>query len=95
LLVGLRWWSEIDAEGNEKWHFESYDTKVALNPHDKRLFWTTQIISTLFWAVISIVKIVFLSFFWAAVGITCFLLSATNYYGYYKCSKGKDEVFCG
>lgn len=64
LLVGLRWWSEINEDGTEKWNFQSYDTKVQLNNFDKRLFWTTQIIATLFWAIISIMKTIFLHLFW-------------------------------
>jgi len=25
LLIGMRWWNEIDSEGKEQWHFESHN----------------------------------------------------------------------
>jgi hypothetical protein len=25
LLIGMRWWSEIDDNGKEKWNFESHE----------------------------------------------------------------------
>jgi Eukaryotic protein of unknown function (DUF846). len=64
LLVGLRWWSEIKEDGTEKWHFESYDTKVKLNTWDKRFFWGTQLIACIFWLVMAILKLISLSLFW-------------------------------
>jgi len=91
LLVGLRWWSEVSEEGLEKWHFESNDQKDNINPYDKRLFWTSQLVATIFWCIISIIKIISISLFWASVGITCFVLSGINYYAHYKCSKEQQK----
>ena len=39
LLVGLRWWTTIDDQGNEKWFFESYDHKVQNSAVDSTVFW--------------------------------------------------------
>lgn len=67
LLVGLRWWTTIDAEGNEKWFFESHDTKVANSPFDSTVFWYTQIGSTGLWGFFlawKLLTILQLGLFW-------------------------------
>jgi hypothetical protein len=28
ILVGLRWWNEVDEQGESVWHFESLDQQV-------------------------------------------------------------------
>ena len=67
LLVGLRWWTSVDTEGNEKWIFESFDHKVENSPVDSSIFWWSQIASTgvwtflLFWKILSFLQ---LGFFW-------------------------------
>ena len=32
LLVGLRWWSDADEEGNTTWKFEALNPDVRLRP---------------------------------------------------------------
>ena len=50
-LVGLRWWSFIDEEGNEKWVFESRDSQTKLNALDSTVFWYSQIGTSFFWSL--------------------------------------------
>lgn len=64
LLVGLRWWSENNAEGKEEWKFESREGKVINNPVDKAFFWTSQLAGTGIWAVLLLLKVLTLSIFW-------------------------------
>jgi hypothetical protein len=64
LLVGLRWWSDIQPDGAEKWHFESHDQRVKLHPIDRRVFWWSQTVACIFWAVIVLLKILGLSLYW-------------------------------
>lgn len=71
LLVGLRWWTTVDDDGNEKWYFESFDQKVKNNPIDNRIFWWGQMGATGIWTVFlvwRILTILQLGFFW--VGLT-------------------------
>ncbi len=41
LLVGLRWWSDIDEDGIEKWIFESAPSHIKINPVDSSFFWSS------------------------------------------------------
>jgi hypothetical protein len=90
LLVGLRWWSDYDEKGKEIWKFESYDKEFNANPVDTTFFWTSQIAFTVFWAVMFILKVLTLSFYWVLLVGICLSLSFTNLYGYYKCRGGTD-----
>lgn len=42
ILVGLRWWNEVDEQGQSVWHFESLDQQVCnlvfILPHNYLLF---------------------------------------------------------
>ena len=73
LLVGLRWWTTIDDQGNEKWFFESYDHKVQNSAVDSTVFWWSQIGATgiwgffLFWKLITIFQ---LGLFWVIIYLT-------------------------
>jgi len=46
LLVGLRWWTTIDDNGNEKWFFESYNEQVEMSAIDNKIFWVIQTANT-------------------------------------------------
>jgi hypothetical protein len=66
LLVGFRWWTEIDEENDEVWRFESHDHEQSLHPIDKHIFWWSQIIATGFWAVIFVFDVISFSFLWVS-----------------------------
>ena len=63
-LVGLRWWTSLDESGKEKWTFESFDTEIKVNPIDSTFFWYGQVLYTLFWSLMLVLKILTLSLFW-------------------------------
>lgn len=88
LLVGLRWWSDYDEKGNEVWKFESYDKEFKANAVDTTFFWTSQIAFTGFWAVMFVIKLLSLSFYWVLLVSICLALGFTNLLGYYKCRGG-------
>lgn len=67
LLVGLRWWSDFDDTGKEIWRFESYDQEFKTNSVDVAFFWTSQLVGTLLWALLLVIKILSLSAFWVFV----------------------------
>lgn len=67
LLVGLRWWTTIDETGQEKWFFESHDTKLANSAFDSTVFWYTQIAATGLWGFFlawKLLTILQLGLFW-------------------------------
>ena len=65
-LIGLRYWSDFDENGNVKWIFESPNSTFKSNPIDATFFWTFQIVATCFWGIDLFLKIIgfhFLSVF--------------------------------
>jgi hypothetical protein len=86
LLVGLRWWNEVRADGNEVWIFESKN-EIVESTADSRVFWTSLYISTGIWFLIVLWDFISFKWIWGVIAIICCLLSVTNLYGYLKCSK--------
>lgn len=77
-------------DGTEVWIFESYDS-VDRKPNavDSAFFWTSQVIGTVFWALLLIIDIVGFKPYWALVSGTAFVLNGVNFMGFYKCRGGK------
>ena len=94
LLVGLRWWNKVDpVTGNTSWIFESANqqstttaTTTTTNTFDYRFFWSILYLSPVLWGLLFLSAVLWLKF-QCFVTVTCALvLSASNVYGYYKCS---------
>ena len=67
MLVGLRWWSDYDEEGNEVWRFESPERNFEANIVDKSFFWTSQFSITIFWSVFVVLNSISLDFYWVII----------------------------
>mmetsp|Transcript_74673 Transcript_74673/g.86699 ORF Transcript_74673/g.86699 Transcript_74673/m.86699 type:complete len:246 (-) Transcript_74673:119-856(-) len=91
LLVGLRWWSAPNDEGDEDWYFESYDQRLIPNAVDSKFFWYSQISLFVFWLVFSVFSVLGFRFFWGSACIIALMLAGTNLWGYYKCSKDHEK----
>lgn len=65
-LVGLRWWTALDEQGREKWTFESFDTEVQVNPIDSAFFWYGQLLYSVFWCLMFVLKVLTFSLFWVS-----------------------------
>lgn len=66
LLVGLRWWSEIDKDGNEQWRFENPNEGRVVNAVDNFFFWVSQAAGTVVWGLLLVLKVLTLSIFWVS-----------------------------
>jgi hypothetical protein len=64
LLVGLRWWSEIDKSGKEQWRFENPREGREVNAVDNAFFWFSQVVGTLVWGILFLLKVLTLGVFW-------------------------------
>lgn len=73
---------ETEQEG---WFFESYNIEHATSSIDRHVFWWGIILSTLFWGVLLVIKILSLSIFWGMLVLIAFTLNSMNLYGYYLC----------
>lgn len=101
LLVGLRWWNKVDpVTGHTSWIFESAtptvgdvnaNSKFSANAFDSKFFWAILYIAPVLWGICFMSALLFFKF-QCFVTLSCALaLSASNVYGYYKCSTDQRE----
>ncbi|CAG8726939.1 32496_t:CDS:2 [Gigaspora margarita] len=85
LLVGLRWWNDIQPDGTNVWMFESRDPSRPVNPTDSRIFWISLYLTVVIW--------LFLAFFvlfkpsWLLIVAVAITLNLANVIGYTQCDK--------
>uniref|UniRef100_A0A7N8X1T0 Golgi apparatus membrane protein TVP23 homolog n=1 Tax=Mastacembelus armatus TaxID=205130 RepID=A0A7N8X1T0_9TELE len=93
LLVGLRWWNQVDEDGKSHWMFES--RKVQAEDHqlhfkiaESRIFWLGLIVCPIFWIIFAFSTIFSLKIKWLAVVLMGVVLQWANVYGYVRCKVG-------
>uniref|UniRef100_A0A3Q3E179 Golgi apparatus membrane protein TVP23 homolog n=1 Tax=Labrus bergylta TaxID=56723 RepID=A0A3Q3E179_9LABR len=83
LLVGLRWWNQIDEDGKSLWVFEA--KKGIAMFAEARIFWLGLIICPLIWTFFFFTSLFSLKIKWL------FSLQVANLYGYLRCKAvGED-----
>ncbi|XP_004604400.2 Golgi apparatus membrane protein TVP23 homolog A [Sorex araneus] len=94
VLVGLRWWNQIDEDGKSHWVFEARKA----SPHhsapteaEVRVFWLGLVICPLIWVVFFFSTLFSLRLKWLALVIAGISLQAANLYGYVLCKLGDDS----
>lgn len=87
LLVNLRWWSEIDEIGEEKWIYESDDGKKPIGKTDSFVFWTALYTYPMVWLIFGFLDIISFKLLWFILCSVCFCLSFTNAQGFYYCQQ--------
>ncbi|KQK07361.1 Golgi apparatus membrane protein-like protein ECHIDNA isoform X1 [Brachypodium distachyon] len=89
ILVGLRWWNEIDDDGNSVWKFECLDAEslARMNKKDSWLFWWTLYLTAAAWIVLGIFSLIRLEADYLLVVGVCLTLSLANIVGFTKCNK--------
>ena len=92
ILVNLRWWSEIDEDGQENWIFESdEESNKKQAPTDSFVFWTALYATPCVWAFFAFMDLMSFKFFWMYVCILCFVLSFINLMGYQQCHRDHQD----
>ncbi|XP_052203922.1 Golgi apparatus membrane protein-like protein ECHIDNA [Diospyros lotus] len=89
ILVGLRWWNEINDAGESLWKFECLDHEslARINKKDSWLFWWTLYLSAVAWFLLGIFSLIrFHADYLLVVGV-CLTLSIANIIGFTKCRK--------
>ncbi|PWA55635.1 hypothetical protein CTI12_AA424020 [Artemisia annua] len=89
ILVGLRWWNEIDDNGESVWKFECLDQEslARMNKKDSWLFWWTLYLTAVVWIFFAIFSLIrFQADYLLVVGV-CLTLSIANIVGFTKCRK--------
>jgi len=89
ILVGLRWWNEIDDDGNSVWKFECLDGEslARMNKKDSWLFWWTLYLNAAAWIILGIFSLIRLEADYLLVVGVCLTLSLANIVGFTKCNK--------
>lgn len=91
LLVGLRWWNQVDGE-TTKWIFESKNESTK-NKFDQSVFWTVLYVTPLVWLVLFLWGLLKFQLGWLLTVCMGGSLSVANVYGYYKCSSDQKAKF--
>uniref|UniRef100_A0A8C7E5N0 Golgi apparatus membrane protein TVP23 homolog n=1 Tax=Naja naja TaxID=35670 RepID=A0A8C7E5N0_NAJNA len=92
LLVGLRWWNQIDEDGRSHWVFEARKVgPSAVAPPtevEARIFWLGLIVCPVIWILFFFSTLFSLKLKWLALVITGICLQMANLYGYIHCKLG-------
>ncbi|PVG04508.1 DUF846-domain-containing protein [Serendipita vermifera] len=81
-LVGLRFWNQVDEDGQSYWVFESRDPSRPANPIDSRMFWTALYVFPVLWVLIFILSILKLNFFFIPTVTLALVFNFTNAIGF-------------
>ncbi|KMZ71455.1 Golgi apparatus membrane protein tvp23 [Zostera marina] len=93
ILVGLRWWNEIDEAGESVWKFECLDQQslARMNKNDSWLFWWTMYLNAGAWVFLGIFSLIrFQADYLLVIGV-CLSLSIANIVGFTKCRKDAQK----
>lgn len=94
LLVGLRWWNQIDEDGKSLWVFEAKKKSRNSNTGteaEERIFWLGLIICPLIWTFFFFTSLFSLKIKWLSVVVASISLQAANLYGYLRCKAGGQD----
>ncbi|XP_041893560.1 Golgi apparatus membrane protein TVP23 homolog A isoform X2 [Corvus kubaryi] len=94
LLVGLRWWNQIDEDGKSHWMFEAkrVPTIAASTETEARIFWLGLIICPVIWTMFFFSTLFSLKLKWLALVIAGISLQTANLYGYIHCKLGGQKT---
>jgi len=81
-LVGLRFWNQVDDDGESYWVFESRDPSRPANPIDAKMFWIALYVFPALWTVLLIVSFVKLNFAFIPIVALALIFNITNVVGF-------------
>ncbi|ORY01381.1 Golgi apparatus membrane protein tvp23 [Basidiobolus meristosporus CBS 931.73] len=95
LLVGLRWWNEVQEDGTNVWVFESRDQTRVPNAVDSRMFWYSLYATPVVWFFLALIAIIRFNFQWLLIVGVAVVLNGANLVGYMKCDKDAKQKWSG
>ncbi len=87
ILVGMRYWNEIDDNGESQWRFEARSDLNTVTVHDSRIFWWPLYATPTVWGLFALFALIRLQFSYLLLVIIAITLTVTNTVGYTKCNK--------
>lgn len=92
LLVGMRWWNDV-SEAGEGWRFESLaEGQREVNKQDKWWFWLGIAVTPVVWGLFGFLALIKLSFDWLLLCVMAVVLSVSNVWGYFRCSREAKKL---
>uniref|UniRef100_A0A674AIB4 Golgi apparatus membrane protein TVP23 homolog n=1 Tax=Salmo trutta TaxID=8032 RepID=A0A674AIB4_SALTR len=90
LMVGLRWWNQVDDDGKSHWVFESRkgNSKQLVSDSESRIFWLGLVVCPVIWVFFVFSTLFSFKIKWLAVVIMGVVLQGANLYGYVRCKVG-------
>lgn len=90
LMVGLRWWNQVDDDGHSRWVFEARKDagKQQSSNSESRIFWLGLIICPVLWVIFAFSTLFSFKIKWVPVVIMGVVLQGANLYGYVRCKVG-------
>ena len=94
ILVGLRYWNEIKQDGSEVWVYENENEKKN-SSIDTKIFWGSIYLTPFFFFFLIPVEFFSFNIMNFLECVISFVLTISNLYGYYKCSKEQNKKIKG
>jgi len=90
LMVGLRWWNQVDDDGQNHWVFESRkgSGKQLVSDSESRIFWLGLVVCPILWGIFAFSALFSFNIKWLPVVIMGLVLQGANLYGYVRCKVG-------
>jgi len=81
-LVGLRYWNQVDEDGESYWVFESRDPSRPANAIDSRMFWIALYTFPILWFGLLIISFIKLNLSFVPINILALVFNITNAVGF-------------
>ncbi|KAF8196678.1 DUF846-domain-containing protein [Mycena galopus ATCC 62051] len=81
-LVGLRFWNQVDEDGESYWVFESRDPSRPANAIDSRMFWIAIYVFPILWVALFIVSLLRFKLSFVPIVILALVFNVTNAVGF-------------
>ncbi|KAF9270404.1 Golgi apparatus membrane protein TVP23 [Marasmius fiardii PR-910] len=81
-LVGLRFWNQVDDDGESYWVFESRDPSRPANPVDSKMFWIAIYVFPLLWIALLLVALIRFGLTYVPIVILALIFNITNAVGF-------------
>ncbi|KAI0304845.1 Golgi apparatus membrane protein TVP23 [Russula brevipes] len=81
-LVGLRFWNQVDENGESYWIFESRDPSRPANPVDSKLFWTALYVFPALWLGLFFVSLLKFNLSFVPIVVLALVFNVTNVIGF-------------
>ena len=87
LLVGLRWWNEVKADGTTEWIFESHEGRKKVHRTEMLAFWGGLVGFILIWVLFLVATLFEFEPGWFLLVLVALVMNGSNLYGYVRCAK--------